>query len=187
MARAFSVSSFSGVMAKPDGEATAFNLNNFGYRRDVATDFPFDERVQRHGGCYVLNAHLRAAGKRIVYCPTMLMSHAMGDVARFAFVEKHFQRGLDAISIHAQDDRQLLKGTGVIRRFGIFGLVAISGRRILKDWQTMLFQRHQIGIRGIDMPVLMAMAVMLRSIELAGSITAYVRRDRSTSSIPSPA
>jgi GT2 family glycosyltransferase len=175
-ARAFSVSSFAAVMAKPDGEATAFNLNNLGLRRDVAIRFPFDERVMRHGGCYVQYAHLRAAGKRVVYCSRMLMSHGIGDVARFAFIEKHFQRGLDAIGIHFQDHGSVLRGTPIIRRFGLLGLVALSARRTLYDWRTIVLLRRRMGFSWISVPILAAMAVMLRSIELAGSFTAYLKR-----------
>jgi glycosyltransferase involved in cell wall biosynthesis len=175
-ARAFSVSSFAGAMAKPDGEATAFNLNNFGIRRDVATSFPFDERVTRHGGCYVQYAHLRAAGKRMVYCATMRVSHGIGDVANFAFIEKHFQRGFDAIGIHFQDHGSVLRGTPIIRRFGLLGLIALSTRRTLNDWRFIVSQRRQMGIGRTNIPILAAMAVMLRSIELAGSCTAYLNR-----------
>ena len=185
VARAFSISSFAGVMARPDGEATAFNLNNIGFRREVAVGFPFDERVARHGGCYVQYAHLRAAGKRIVYCSTMLMSHGIGDVRNFAFVEKHFDRGLDAIAIHFQDHGSVLRGTPVIRRFGLLGLMALSARRTFNDWRVIVAHRRQLGIGWIDVPILSAMAVMLRSIELAGSLTAYLRH-RETAAIPSP-
>jgi hypothetical protein len=178
-ARAFSISSFAGAMAGPDGEATAFNLNNFGIRRDVAVSFPFDERVTRHGGCYVQYAHLRAAGKRIVYCPAMRVSHGLGDVANFAFIEKHFQRGRDAIGIHFQDHGSVLRGTPVIRRFGLLGLIALSTRRTLNDWRAIVVERRQMGIGWIDIPILAAMAVMLRSIEFAGSFTAYLKRGRS--------
>jgi GT2 family glycosyltransferase len=186
MARAFSVSSFAGVKARPDGEATAVNLNNVGFRRDVVTDFPFDERVVRHGGCYVQYAHLRAAGKRIVYCPTMLMSHGIGDVKNFAFIEKHFQRGFDAIGIHFQDHGSVLRGTLIIRRFGLLGLLALSTRRTLNDWRAIVALRREMGFGWIGIPILSAMAVMLRSIEFAGSFTAYLKRRETARPGPPP-
>lgn len=177
-ARAFSYSSFAGATARPDGEATAFNLNNVGFRRDVLIDFPFDERVVRHGGCYLHYAHLRAAGKRIVYCPAMRMWHGSGDVGNFAFIGKHFQRGLDAIDIHDNDRDAVLRGTPIVRRFGLLGLTALSIRRIVNDWRTIIAQRRQMEVGWASVPILAAMAVMLRSIELAGSFTAYLKRDR---------
>jgi glycosyltransferase involved in cell wall biosynthesis len=176
MARAFSISSFAGAKARPDGEATAFNLNNVGFRRDVVTSFPFDERVVRHGGCYVHYAHLRVAGKRIVYCPTMRMSHGIGDVKNFGFVEKHFQRGLDGVGIHFQDHGSVLRGTPIVRRFGLLGLIALSTRRTFNDWRAIVGLRREMGFGWIGVPVLSAMAVMLRSIELAGAFTAYLKR-----------
>jgi GT2 family glycosyltransferase len=184
IARAFSVSSFAAVMAKPDGEATAFNLNNVGFRRDVVVSFPFDERVQRHGGCYVHYAHLRAAGKRIVYCSAMRMSHGIGDVRNFAFIEKHFQRGRDAIGIHFQDHGSVLRGTPIIRRFGLLGLIALSTRRTFNDWRTIVVLRRRMGFGWISVPILAAMAVMLRSIELAGSCTAYLTRRETAHAAP---
>ena len=159
--------------------ATAFNLNNVAFRRSVVAAFPFDERVVRHGGCYLQYAHLRSAGKRIIYCPAMRMSHAMGDVAGWAFVGKHFRRGLDAIDIHFQDHGAVLRGTPIVRRFGLLGLVALSGRRTARDWRDMVAQRQQMGIAWTSVPITAAMAVMLRSIELAGSLTAYVTRSAS--------
>jgi glycosyltransferase involved in cell wall biosynthesis len=184
MARAFSISSFAGAKAGPDGEATAFNLNNVGFRREILTDFPFDERVERHGGCYVHYAHLRAAGKRIVYCPTMLMSHGMGDVSNFGFVEKHFQRGLDGVGIHFQDHGSVLRGTPIVRRFGLLGLAALSTRRTFNDWRAIVALRHEMGFGWIDVPALSAMAVMLRSIEFAGAVTAYVKRRKIVHAAP---
>jgi glycosyltransferase involved in cell wall biosynthesis len=175
-ARAFSISSFAGAKAGPDGQATAFNLNNVGFRRDVVTRFPFDERVVRHGGCYVHYAHLRAAGKRIVYCPTMRMSHGIGDVSNFGFVEKHFQRGLDGVGIHFQDDNAVLRGTPIVRRFGLLGLAALSTRRTFNDWRAIVALKREMRFGWIGIPALWAMAVMLRSIEFAGALTAYVRR-----------
>jgi glycosyltransferase involved in cell wall biosynthesis len=176
MARAFTISSFAGAKAGPGGEATAFNLNNVGFRRDVVLGFPFDERVVRHGGCYVHYAHLRAAGKRIVYCPTMRMSHGIGDVSNFGFVEKHFQRGLDGVGIHFQDDGAVLRGTPIVRRFGLLGLVALSTRRTFNDWRAVVALRHEMRFGWLGIPALWAMAVMLRSIEFAGALTAYLKR-----------
>jgi GT2 family glycosyltransferase len=184
IARAFSYSSFAGAMARPDGEATAFNLNNVAFRRDVALGFPFDERVVRHGGCYVQYAHMRAAGKRIVYCSTMLMSHGIGDVGNFAFIEKHFQRGIDAIGIHFRDHGSVLRGTDIIRRFGLLGLIALSTRRTFNDWRSIVAQRRQMGMGWISIPAVAAMAVMLRSIELAGSFTAYLKRREIAQPLP---
>jgi hypothetical protein len=178
IARAFSISSFAGAKAGPDGEAIAFNLNNVGFRRDVVTSFPFDERVVRHGGCYVQYAHLRAAGKRIVYCPTMRMSHGIGDVKNFGFVEKHFQRGLDGVGIHFQDHGSVLRGTPIIRRFGLLGLIALSTRRTFNDWRAIVALRREMGFGWLGVPVLSAMAVMLRSIEFAGAFTAYLKRGK---------
>lgn len=175
-ARAFSVSSFAGVKAKSDGGAAAFNLNNIGFRRDVLRSFPFDERVTRHGGCYEQYARLRAAGKRIVYCPAMLMSHGIGDVANFAFIEKHFQRGFDAIGIHFRDHGSVLRGTPIIRRFGLLGLIVLSTRRTFNDWRAIVGLRREMGFGWMSVPVLSAMAVMLRSIEFAGAFTAYLKR-----------
>lgn len=175
MARAFSISSFAGAKAGPDGEATAFNLNNVGFRRDVVIRFPFDERVVRHGGCYVHYAHLRGAGKRIVYCPTMRMSHGIGDVSNFGFVEKHFQRGLDGVGIHFQDDGAVLRGTPIVRRFGLLGMAALSTRRTFNDWRAVVALRREMHFGWIGILALWGMAVMLRSIEFAGGVTAYLK------------
>jgi hypothetical protein len=106
----------------------------------------------------------------------MRMSHGIGDVNNFAFVEKHFQRGFDAIGIHLRDHGSVLRGTPIIRRFGLLGLIALSARRTLNDWRTIVSERRQIGIGWINIPILAAMSVMLRSIELAGSLTAYFKR-----------
>jgi hypothetical protein len=115
----------------------------------------------------------------------MRMSHGMGDVKNFGFVEKHFQRGFDAMGVHFRDDGSVLRGTPIIRRFGLLGLIALSARRTFNDWRAIVVLRRPMGFGWISVPVLAAMAVMLRSIELAGACTAYVtRRERAN---PAPA
>jgi glycosyltransferase involved in cell wall biosynthesis len=170
-ARIFSVPDFAYVLAENDGEASGFNINNLAFRREVLLAHPFDARISRNGGCYLLFHQLRAAGARILYEPCAVVAHGL-DIKGLGFVRKHFDRGYDGVAIYRLDDRAVLRGTPLFRRFGALALVGFIGRRVFLDWLLMLRHRRQIPIRLIALPFFGAVAIGLRLIELSGGLTA---------------
>jgi len=172
-ARTFSVPDFANVVGTPDG-ASGINLNNVAYRRDVFLGEPLDVRVRRNGGCYFQYHALRARGVRIAYAAEAVVSHGL-DVDGFGFVRKHFERGFDGTSVYRIDDRGVLRGSRVVRRFGPAGLVALHGRRVVSDWVRLTRYRRQIGVRAATLPYYGAVSLLTRSIELAGGLVAWVR------------
>src|SRR4051812_12915839 len=53
-ARTLSVPDFSYVLAEAGGVASGFNNHNVAFRREVLLSHPFEERIRRDGGCYLL-------------------------------------------------------------------------------------------------------------------------------------
>ena len=172
-ARIFSVPDFAYVVAEAGGAASGFNINNVAFRREVLLAHPFDARISRNGGCYLLFHQLRAAGARILYEPRAAVAHGL-DVKGLGFVRKHFDRGYDGVTIYHLDDRAVLRGTALFRRFGPVALVGFVGRRIVLDWVLMFRHRRQIPIRLVALPFFAAVATGLRLIELTGGLTAIV-------------
>jgi glycosyltransferase involved in cell wall biosynthesis len=175
----FSVPDFSNVLTNRDGEASGFNLNNVAFRREIIVGHPLEARIRRNGGCFLLYHQLRAEGKRIVYEPAAVVSHGL-DVRGFGFVRKHFDRGFDGVTVYRLDDRAVLRGTTIFRRFGGLALFALAGRRIVSDWARLTRERRQIGITLLTLPYFGAVAFGTRLIELAGALTAVVDPDRYT-------
>lgn len=173
-ARTFSVPDFAYVMEEENGEASGFNINNVAFRREAFMAHRFDERIPRNGGCFFLYHQMRAAGARIVYQPAAVVAHAV-DVHGLGFVNKHFERGHDGAIIYQVDDRAVLRGTPYFRRFGALALVALSGRRIGKDWARLVRHRRQIGISPLAVPYYAAVAATTRVIELAGGLSAVAK------------
>jgi len=97
------------------------------------------------------------------------------DVHGLGFVRKHFDRGHDGAVIYRLDERGVLRGTPLVRRFGALALVALSGRRVVVDWLRLARFRRQIGIRAIMLPYYAAVALGTRLIELAGAVSARAR------------
>jgi hypothetical protein len=174
----FSVPDFAHVLAEEKDPASGFNINNVAFRREVLLAYPFDERIPRNGGCYFLFHQLRADEKRVLYEPGAVVAHGL-DIRGLSFIRKHFDRGFDGITVYRLDERRVLRGTRLFRRFGALALVAIIGRRIAVDWMRLLRHRHQIGISVLELPYFAAVAVGIRLIELTGGLTAIVSKEAS--------
>ena len=174
-ARTFSVPDFAYIHAEQGGEASGFNINNVAFRRDAFLAHRFDERIPRNGGCFFLYHQLRAAGARIVYEPDAVVAHAV-DVHGLGFVRKHFDRGHDGALIYLLDVRTVLRGTPLVRRFGVLAFGVLAARRVLVDWLRLARHRRQMGIRAITLPYFATVAVATRMLELAGGISALVAR-----------
>jgi glycosyltransferase involved in cell wall biosynthesis len=172
VARTFSVSDFGNIGENASGTASGFNLNNVAFRRDVALAHPLDARVRRNGGCYFLYHQLRAAGLRVLYEPGARNAHG-ADTLRGVF-RKHFDRGFDGVAVYRLDDQRVLGGTRLVRRFGPFALILLTGRRILVDWMRIARERRQIGISAVGLPYYCLVMVATRVTELAGGIAASI-------------
>jgi len=172
-ARTFSVPDFANVLEDTPGVASGFLVNNVAFRRDVLLAHPFETRIRRNGGCYLLYHQLRAAGARIVYEPRAVVAHGL-DIRGLGFVRKHFDRGYDGVSVDRLDDRAVLRGTRLFRRLGGLALVAIVGRRIVVDWARLARHRRQIGVSPVALPYFAAVVLGTRLIELSGGLTAIL-------------
>lgn len=176
--RTFSVPDFAYILAERDGQASGVNLSCAAFRRSVLAANPLEERIARNGGCYLLFHRLRQAGARMVYEPGALALHRL-DFAGLGFFGKHFGRGYDNISVLRADSTDSFRGTRWYRRFGSLALVALSARRILVDWARLARHRRQIGISAVSLPYFALVAAGLRTVELAGALSAQLRSKRS--------
>jgi cellulose synthase/poly-beta-1,6-N-acetylglucosamine synthase-like glycosyltransferase len=170
--RTFSVPALGYILEEEGGDASGFNLSNVAFRRAALLARPFEERIRRNGGCYLLFHQLRAEGARILYEPRAAVEHAPDP--RGLFVRKHFDRGYDGVLAYRLDERGVLRGTRLFRRLGPVALVPITARRIALDWLRLLRHRRQIGIPAVALPYFGAVAVMTRLIELAGGLAAFI-------------
>ena len=173
-ARALSVPHFAYVLAEENGVASGFNIHNVAFRRDVLLSHPVETRIRRDGGCYLLFHQLRAEGATILHEPRALAYHGL-DFRGLGFVRKHFNRGYDGVAVYRLDRRGVLRGTSWLQRFGAAGLVAITARRILRDWRRMLLHHRQIEITVMSLPYFFILAVITRLIELAGGLMATIK------------
>ncbi|HWW76846.1 MAG TPA: glycosyltransferase family A protein [Pyrinomonadaceae bacterium] len=170
-ARTFSVPDFAYVLADGHGAATGFNIHNVAFRREALLAHPFNERIRRDGGCYLLFHQLRAEGARVLNEPRAEVRHAM-DFRGLGFVRKHFNRGYDGVAVYRLDDGAVLRGTPLFRRLGPLALVAFTGRRVVVDWLRLLRHRRQIGFPVVALPYYGAVTALTRTIELAGGLAA---------------
>ena len=179
-ARTFSVPDFAYVLAGEGGIAPGFVINNVAFRREVLLAHPFEPRIRRDGGCYLLFHQLRAEGARVLVEPRAVVEHAL-DVGGLGFVRKHFKRGYDGVAVYHLDSTGVLRGTRLVRRLGPAALLPITGRRIGADWLRLLRHRRQVGIPGLAVPYFGAVAVVTRFVEMAGGLVAFVAPESSNS------
>jgi glycosyltransferase involved in cell wall biosynthesis len=173
-ARLFSVPDFAYVVTEADGQASALNLGNAAFRRDVLLRLPLDARIRRNGGCYQLFRRIRATGAKALYEPRAVASHGI-DVGGLGFIRKHYERGYDGVTVYRLDEQRLFGGTSWFRRFGPLALPPLTARRILIDWQRLARHRKQIGISFPALPGYAVLGASLRLVELAGSLVASVK------------
>lgn len=176
-ARTFSFADFGAVKGDSQGQAGGLLLNNVAFRRAVLLQHPLEEQIRRNGGCYLLYHELRAAGIQVAYEPRALISHIL-DVGGLGFVRKHFDRGYDAVAVYALDRHAVLRGTPLMRRFPLVGLLPITVRRILLDWARLLRIRGHFGIRTAWLPYYAVVMLAIRGIEFAGGVSATIGRNR---------
>jgi glycosyltransferase involved in cell wall biosynthesis len=170
----FAVPDFSIVTGDNSGNASAFHLNNSAFRRETLLTHPLDARIRRDGGCVLLYHELRAAGARILYAPQARVSHGL-DFAQRGLLKKHFNRGFDGVTVYRADERAVLRGTRLFRRFGALALIGFTGRRILLDWLRLVRNYDQMGISPATIPYFAAVSVATRLIALTGGLTAVFR------------
>jgi glycosyltransferase involved in cell wall biosynthesis len=173
----FAVPDFSIVVGDKFGAASGFHLNNSAFRRETLLAHPLDARIQRDGGCVLLFHELRAAGARIIYAPEARVYHGL-DFAQRGLLKKHFNRGFDGVTVYRADEREVLQGTRLFRRFGALALIAFTGRRIMLDWLRLIRNYGQMGISPATIPYFAAVSVATRLIALTGGLTAVFRNGR---------
>jgi len=173
----FDAPDFSIVIGNEFGEASAFHLNNSAFRRETFLARPLDARIRRDGGCVLLYHELRAAGRRVMYAPQARVFHGL-DFAQRGVLKKHFNRGFDGVTVYRADERGVLRGTHLFRRFGALALIVFAGRRILLDWLRLIRNYRQMGISPVTIPYFAAVSVVTRLIALTGGITAVFRNGR---------
>jgi glycosyltransferase involved in cell wall biosynthesis len=171
-ARTFSVPDFAHVLATGDG-ASGFNINNVAYRREVYLAEPLDERIRRNGGCFFQYHALRRRGAHIAYAPDAVVSHGL-DVGGLGFVRKHFDRGYDGTGVYRLDARRVLRGSGLVQRFGPLALVALAARRVGTDWVRLTRHRRQMQVPTLALPYYFSVATLTRGIELTGALAAWL-------------
>jgi glycosyltransferase involved in cell wall biosynthesis len=176
-ARTFSLPDFAYVLGDSNSAATGFNINDVAYRREVILAHPFEARLRRNGGCYLLFHQLRALGIPVLYEPRAKVSHEL-DFHGLGFIRKHFERGRDGVDVYRFDDGVVLKGTRLVRRAGPLAMIPIYGRRIVMDWLAMIRNRRHIGVHVAALPYFVVVAVLTRGIEFIGAMVAFapVRR-----------
>ncbi|HEV7485255.1 MAG TPA: glycosyltransferase [Thermoanaerobaculia bacterium] len=170
----YSVPDFAIVVGDKSGAASAFNLNNSAFRREVLLANPLEARIRRDGGCFLLYHQLRAAGARIMYAPKALVHHGL-DFAGKGLLKKHFNRGFDGVTVYRADERAVLRGTRLFRRFGALALIVFVLRRIVVDWLRLIRYYDQMGISPVTIPYFAAVSVVTRLIALTGGLTAVFR------------
>jgi cellulose synthase/poly-beta-1,6-N-acetylglucosamine synthase-like glycosyltransferase len=172
LARTCSVPDFANILEEDNGMAGGFNLNNVAFRTSVLQANQLDARIRRNGGCYLLYKQLRAAGVSVVYEPRACVDH--GFEGAVGFIKKQFDRGFDGVSVYRLDDRDALRGTRFVRRFGAVALAPLTVRRLAVDWVRLVKYRRQIGISGFAVPYYAAVMAGVRLIQAVGALSAVL-------------
>jgi GT2 family glycosyltransferase len=174
--RAMSHVSF-GASASQSTAKPGFVANNVAFRRDVFQRHGFEERVPRHGGCYLLAERLRQEGVTIRLCPQARVLHGY-DTPGSMLLRKQFERGADAVVVHQLDKTNALRATRWRQRHPYLTPVAVAGRRIVHDTHHLFTAREPL--RWHQVPAGVGVCAVARLAAAAGELVATNAARRSS-------
>jgi len=154
---------FFTVRQRSDGTSTGFHLNNVAFRRDVYLAQPLDARLGRSGACTLMARRLRAAGRRIVYEPSMTVSHG-DDYKETRCVAKRLRNGHDSVKLRQFDDTGVVEYPWILA-LGPFGAPLVVGRRIWDDLVLLVRQHREVDISPGLIPVAWLITIPMRCVE----------------------
>ena len=178
-AKTFNLFCFAYIRGDDEGRTDTFSVNNVAFRREVAHEHPFDPRIRRSGGAYLLGRKLAAAGYRIVYDPAITVHHDAYDL-RFQMLMR-VRSGYEVVSLSKIDDEGILPESK-FGRLGILGPPLASGFRFLYDMKLIAEDRRDLGISLLEIPYFVAASAVIRTVETAAGVLTVLRprylRDR---------
>ncbi len=170
-AKTFDLFCFGHIKADKEGFAQAFSVNNVAFTKEIASKHPFDPRIRRSGGAYLLCRQLRAAGYKVVYDPEIAVIHDAYDL--------HFQMmmrirtGYEVVNLLRLDEGDILPETK-FRRLGVLAPIVSSARRCLIDLRVIVSDRRELDISIPEIPYFFVASFIIRSIEAgAGVLTIF--------------
>jgi hypothetical protein len=163
MSRTMGYFDFGGVMQGDDGQATNFFANNVAFRREILVANPFEDRLRRSGGCYLMTRRLKAAGYGIEFNRAMSCVHG-ASYRKKGWLNHRLRNGHDAVNLRKVDDTHVLPSPW-LARLGVFGAPFIVAGRIRNDWVRTVRSRRDLGLSWPLVPWLWLVSIPLRTIE----------------------
>jgi glycosyltransferase involved in cell wall biosynthesis len=173
--RTMSYFDFGGAVDDGNGEATNLYANNVAFRRDVLLAYPFDTRLRRSGGCFLLTNRLKAGGRHLVFNRDMANVHG-ASYRRMGWLNHRMRNGHDAVNLRRFDDDGVLPYPW-LSRLGLLGAPIIVVGRIQGDIVRTVRSRRDLGLSWKIVPWLWLASIPLRSLEGLAYALSSVRPD----------
>lgn len=168
----FNFFNFGYIQVDADGEANGFLPNNAAFRRQVILDHGFDPKIVRSGAGHLLGRQLKAFGYRLVYEPEALVFHNMYGLSEE--LNMRVKAGYDCVNLSALDREQVLSESRYLQR-GIWGLLAVTARRIAFDARTAIGNRHDLDIPPYQIPYFLLISPLIRGLEFVAGVVTMVK------------
>ncbi len=160
--RTFELFDYGHIRNGQDGEAEWFNVSNCAIRKDVIQKHPFDHRLRRSGGGTLLGCQLKSLGYKIVYNPRMRVVH--NDPGLRTHILTRFRTGYEAVNLCRLDDAGILPDSKFLK-LGALAPFALSLRRMLFDFGTVLTNRRDLDIPRYQIPYFLGASAIVRGAE----------------------
>lgn len=161
--RTMSYFDFGGVVDDRNGEATNLFANNVAFRREVLLAHPFDARIRRSGGCFLLTRRLKADGCHLAFNRDMTCTHG-ASYRRMGWLNHRMRNGHDAVNLRRFDDGGVLPHQW-LSRLGLFGAPIIVAGRVRGDMVRTVRSRRDLGLSWNIVPWLWLASVPMRALE----------------------
>lgn len=171
-AKTFDLFCFAHIKADAEGRAQAFSVNNVAFKREIARAHPFDPRIRRSGGAYLLCRQLRAAGCNVVYDPEIAVYHDAYDL--YFQMMMRIRTGYEVVNLARIDEKEILPETR-LRRLGVLAPVVSSARRCLIDLRNVLSDRRELDISIPEVPYFFLASLVVRTIEAGAGVLTVLR------------
>ncbi len=170
--RTFSLFSFGQVQNDASGHTNSFIVNNFGIRRQILIDHPFENRHLRTGPGYSLARTLRALGFRMVYDPGMRVHHFNHGLAYH--MANRVRSGHEIVNMCRLDTRGHLDESRY-RRLGPLTPLVFAARRVTNDLRLLRHHRRDLDITPLAVPYHVGATLAIRSLEVGSGLVSWLR------------
>ncbi|MEO5361230.1 MAG: glycosyltransferase [Nitrospirota bacterium] len=171
--RVFNFSFLMYIQTEKKTPVKSFFPNNVAFKRELLENIKLYDIYTRSGALPLIINKVIKNGYKPVYSPKQSAIHDYAIAKGLNYINVALRSGYEAIYFARMDEDNLLFDTKLLR-FGFLAPLLISSIRALTDFKRVFSKSSKTMVRSYEIPLFIASAVHIRSIETIGGIMAMI-------------